>query len=94
LPVAQAPPARHPRPAPEFLRQHLPRNATPKDEDNAGETRAIREAWPSTLRSWRWIGQKRLTRSHNASGSSAAAIPAHATSPKGIRFRRFCYTLL
>jgi hypothetical protein len=53
LPVAQAPPARHPRPAPEFLRQHLPRNATPKDEDNAGETRAIREAWPSTLRSWR-----------------------------------------
>jgi len=39
LPIAQPPPARHPRSAPEFLRQHLPRNATTKDEDNAGKTR-------------------------------------------------------
>jgi hypothetical protein len=33
LPIAQAPPARHPRSAPEFLREHLPGNAAAKDED-------------------------------------------------------------
>jgi len=27
LPIAQAAPTRHPRPAPEFLREHVPRNA-------------------------------------------------------------------
>ena len=54
LPVAQAPPARHPRPAPEFLREHLPGNAAAKDEDNAGEARAIRDARPPTpWPSWR-----------------------------------------
>ena len=52
LPIAQAPPARHPRPAPEFLREHLPGNTAAQDEDNAGEARAIRNArsptlWPS-----------------------------------------------
>ena len=52
LPVAHATPARHPRPAPEFLREHLPGNTAAKDEDNAGEARAIRNAraptpWPS-----------------------------------------------
>ena len=49
LPVAQAPPARHPRPAPEFLREHLPGDAAAEDEDNAGETRAIRDARSATL---------------------------------------------
>jgi hypothetical protein len=47
LPVAQATPARHPRPAPEFLREHLPGNAAAKDEDNAGEARAIGDPRPS-----------------------------------------------
>lgn len=41
LPVAQTSPARHPRSAAEFLREHLPRNAAAKDKENAGETRAI-----------------------------------------------------
>src|SRR4029450_12525817 len=49
LPIAQAPPARHPPPAPEFLRAHLPRNAAPKDEDDARQARAIRNAWSATL---------------------------------------------
>jgi hypothetical protein len=49
LPVAHATPARHPRPAPKFLREHLPGNATAKDEDNAGEARAIRDARPPTF---------------------------------------------
>jgi hypothetical protein len=40
------------------------------------------------------VGKNGSTRSHNGSGSSAAAIPVHATSPTRIRFRRFCYTLL
>ena len=45
--VPQATPARHPRPAPEFLREHLPGNAAAEDEDNAGEARAIGEPRPS-----------------------------------------------
>ena len=49
LPVAQATPACHPRPAPEFLREHLPGNTAAEDEDNAGETRTIRNARPPTL---------------------------------------------
>jgi hypothetical protein len=40
------------------------------------------------------VGKNGSTTSHNGSGSSAAAIPVHATSPTRIRFRRFCYTLL
>ena len=40
------------------------------------------------------VGKNGSTRSHNGSGSSAAAIPIHATSPTRIRFRRFCFALL
>ena len=40
------------------------------------------------------VGKNGPTRSHNGSGSSAAAIPVHATSPTRIRYCRFCYTLL
>src|ERR1022692_4267199 len=36
-----APPARHSRSGPEFLREHLPGDAAAKDKENAGETRAI-----------------------------------------------------
>jgi hypothetical protein len=41
LPVAQATQARHPRPAPELLWEHLPGNAAAKDKDNACEARPI-----------------------------------------------------
>ena len=60
LPIAHPPPARHPRSAPEFLRQHLPGYATAKNEDNAGETRSIRYAWPSTPWPSRWNRQERF----------------------------------
>ena len=50
LPIAQAAPTRHPRPAPEFLREHLPRDAAAEDEQNAGETRAIGNSRASTFR--------------------------------------------
>jgi len=54
LPVAQATPARHPRPAPEFQREHPPGNAAAEDEDDAGETRTVRNARPPSLwPSWR-----------------------------------------
>jgi hypothetical protein len=43
VPVAEATPARHLRPAAEFLREHLPGNTAAEDEDNAGEARAIRK---------------------------------------------------
>jgi len=54
LPIAQAPPTRHPRSTPEFLREHPPGNAAAKDEYNAGQARAIRNARSATLwPSWR-----------------------------------------
>jgi hypothetical protein len=45
---------RHPRPPPEFLREHLPGNTAAKDKHNASEARAIRNAgaptpWPSRI---------------------------------------------
>jgi hypothetical protein len=43
-PIAQALPARHPRSAPEFLREHMPGNAAPEDEDDARQARAIRNS--------------------------------------------------
>src|SRR5436853_4894658 len=60
LPIAQAAPARHPRPAPEFLREHLPRDAAAEDEQNAGETRAIGDARPSAFRPTWWSWQERF----------------------------------
>jgi hypothetical protein len=60
LPIAQAPPASHPRPAPEFLREHLPRNAAAEDKQNSGETRAIGHARPSAFRPTRWSWQERF----------------------------------
>jgi hypothetical protein len=55
LPVAQSPPARHSRSTPEFLREHLP-----KDKENAGETRAIRDARPSAFWPTVWSWQERF----------------------------------
>ena len=60
LPIAQAAPTRHPRPAPEFLREHLSRDAAAEDEQNAGETRAIRGARPSAFRPTWWSWQERF----------------------------------
>jgi hypothetical protein len=40
------------------------------------------------------VGKNSSIRSHNRSGSSATAMPVHATSPTGIKSRRFCYRLL
>jgi hypothetical protein len=62
LPIAQAPPTRHPRPAPEFVREHLPRNAAAEDKENAGETTAIEDARPSAFRSTRGSGQERFNK--------------------------------
>jgi hypothetical protein len=39
------------------------------------------------------IGKNSSTRSHNGSGSSTVAIPAHAISPKRSGFQMFYYTL-
>ena len=62
LPIAHAPPASHPRPAPEFLREHLPGNAAAEDKQNAGETRAIGDARPSAFRPTRWSWQERFNK--------------------------------
>jgi len=58
----------------------------------SGETRTVRNARPPCGRRG-GIGKSGSTISHNASRSSATAIRVHATSPRRIRFRRFCYTL-
>src|SRR6476660_547980 len=60
LPIAQAAPTRHPRSAPEFLREHLPRDAAAEDEQNAGQTSVIRNARPSALRPTWCCGQERF----------------------------------
>ena len=62
LPIPQAAPTRHPRPAPEFLREHLPGNAAAEDKQNASETRAIRDARPSAFRPTRWSWQERFNK--------------------------------
>ena len=60
LPIAQAAPTRHPRPACESLREHLPGNAAAEDEDDAGETRTVRNARPSAFRPTWWSWQERF----------------------------------
>ena len=62
LPIAQAAPTRHPRPAPEFLREHLPGDATAEDKEKAGEAGAIGDARPSAFRSTRGSGQERFNK--------------------------------
>ena len=94
LPVAQATPARHPRPAPEFLREHLPGNALRRTKimpvrHARSETRGRP---PRDRRDG--VGKNGSTRSHNGSGSSGADMLLHGTATRRIRFRRFCYTLL
>src|SRR6478672_4199671 len=71
LPVAQASPARHPRTEAQFVWQHLPRDATAKDQENAGETRSIRDAWSSTLRSSWWESERRVRRDPTARPEAA-----------------------
>ena len=60
LPVAHPTPAGHPRPTPEFLREHLPGDAAAEHKQNASETRAIRDARPSAFPPTRWSGQERF----------------------------------
>ena len=79
LPIAQASPTGHPRAAAQFLRQHLPRNAAAQHErmpvrHARSETRGL----PPFGRGG-GTGKKGSIRSHNGSGSSAAAIPVHVT---------------
>jgi hypothetical protein len=60
VPIPQAPPARHPRSASEFLREHVPGNAAAENKQNARKTRAIGDARPSAFRPTRWSGQERF----------------------------------
>lgn len=82
LPVAQASPARHPRTAAEFLRQHLPWDAlrTTKRMPVRHARSGTRGLPPFGRRGG--IGRNGSTRSHNASGSSVEAITGHVTLPK------------
>lgn len=94
LPIAQAPPARHPRPAPEFRREHLPGNAAAKDEDDVRQARAIRNAWSATLVA---VVEESARRVRQDPTTDLEATPrpyaVHATSPTRTRFGRFCYAL-
>jgi len=60
LPVTHPTPARHPRPTTEFLREHAPGDAAAEDKQNAGETRAIRDARPPALWPTWWSWKERF----------------------------------
>jgi hypothetical protein len=68
-------------------------NAAAKDEDSAGGRARCETRGRPCFGRRGGIGKNGSTRFHNGSESSAAAIPLHTTSPKRIRFRKFCYTL-
>jgi hypothetical protein len=80
FPVAETSPARHSTAAAQFAGQQLPRDAAPKDKENAGQTRSIRDRGLPPFGRRGGIGSNGSTRSHNASGSSVAAITAHITA--------------
>jgi hypothetical protein len=50
VPIAQPPPARHPRTAAHLLRQHLPGNAALEHKQNAAQRRPARQRRPAALR--------------------------------------------
>jgi hypothetical protein len=94
LPVTQATPARHPRPAPEFVREHLPRNTAAKDEDNAGQARAIRNAREPT--SWPSCGnrQQRFDKIPQRIWKQRGGhTRSRDLARRGSDFGGFCYTL-
>jgi hypothetical protein len=94
LPVAQAPPACHPRSAPEFLREHLPRNVTARDKKNVGQTHSIRDARSSTVwRTW-WDRQERLKRMPQRIWKQRGGHTCSRYFADEDHFREFCYTLL
>ena len=97
LPVAQASPTRHARPAAQFLRQHLLRNPAAQHEENAREARAIRDARPSTVRSRWWNGQERFDEipqcvGQQHGGHNRRRYRAPLNAPM-LSSRRFCYRL-
>ena len=84
LPVAQAPPARHPAPAAEFLGQHLPGNAALQDKHNAAKRGPIgNAAWAAAF----WLGRLgRQQRCDDAPQFIADQCFAHAINlPYGVR---------
>src|SRR5947208_5845591 len=80
LPIAEAAPTRHSRPAPEFLREHVPGNAAPEDKQNAGETRAIGDARPPAFRPRRWSWQERFNKIPQRIGKQCRGHTVQATS--------------
>jgi hypothetical protein len=69
------------RSAPEFRREHLPGNAAANDKDNAGQTRAIRDARPSAF----WSGGVESARTVGPDPTTHLEAawrphPVHATS--------------
>jgi hypothetical protein len=90
LPIAQAAPTRHPRPAAEFLREHLPGNAAAKDKQNAHETRAIGDARPSAFRPTRWSWQKRFNKVPQQIGKQRRGHTRSRYFADEDHVRRFC----
>jgi hypothetical protein len=80
--------------APEFRREHLPGNAAPKDEDNACEARAIRDARPPTLWPPRWNRQERFDKNPQRIWKQRGSHARSRYLAEEDQFLRFCYTLL
>ena len=90
LPIAEAAPTRHPRPAAEFLREHLPGNAAAKDKQNVHETRAIGDARPSAFRPTRWSWQKRFNKVPQQIGKQRRGHTRSRYFADEDHVRRFC----
>jgi hypothetical protein len=75
------------------VRQHLPRDAAAKDEDNAGQTRAIRDARPSAFWPTGWNWQERFDKIPQRIWKQCGGHTRLRYLADKIRFRMFCYTL-
>ncbi len=75
LPVAQASPAAHARPAAHLGGQHLPRQAGLEHEQDAGQRRPVRKAWTAALRPGWFKWQQRRDRRPKVVGYKQLGLP-------------------
>jgi hypothetical protein len=75
--------------------EHLPGDSAAEDKENAGQTRAIRDARPPASWPTSWSCQKRFDKIPQRIWKERGRhIPDATSSRRGSGFRRFCYALL
>ena len=87
LPLAQPPPARHPRPATHLRGQHLPGDAALQHKQDATQRRPMRQRWPPPFGFGRSGGSSGSITAHRSSDTRSLAIsPGTARSYGRSRF--------